>query len=76
MPVAASNGRAFLSADKSFVELLDPALATHRALKAKADHSFSDAMREEPCGLQTDAQGAVQLVVLIPFLLLHTRSMA
>jgi hypothetical protein len=52
------------TADESFVHLDKFALAAERSSVVNAEicHRFAETMRQKPCGLQCDAEDAVQLV--------------
>ena len=56
-----------IMADKSLVNLDGSAISAERGEVATA-HRFSDPVAHEPCGLESDAQGAVQLVGADPLL--------
>jgi hypothetical protein len=52
------------AADESFVRLNKFALAAERpgVVNVEVHHRFAEAMRQEPCGLQRDAEDTMQLV--------------
>jgi hypothetical protein len=52
---------AFLFANKGFVNLHDFSSAAH-GFNANNAHGLMETVRHEPCGLESDAQGAVKLV--------------
>ena len=63
-PLAALLGRPALldGAEVRLVGLDDPALAAHRAAKLAVAHCLAKPMRQKPCALVGDAEGAVELV--------------
>lgn len=55
-------------ADEGFVDFDDAALATHRAIKAKGFHRFTDAMGHEPTAGHAAAESPLKLAGADPFL--------